>query len=343
MSLTPDQIARFHREGYLVIEDVFPAAELSAIQEACRAVLPAGARAVNIFQVPAVAGLWTDPRLVGIARALLGDPLSYFFEAVFTQKVWAEGEHIAGRHIHHDAKGAPENLFNRLHAAQTATYPAVRFAAYFQDTARQSGGLKVCPGSHLIDSSGFDQRALHYVNLASTPGDLVVFCSRTLHSPYALRPAAEPDLALPPWVEDKAFARMPAKFLPTPAVRETIFIDYVREDALSDLLVKGRALHPDNFKPGLIDYLNTADVVAMARAAGLSLRFDSALVEHAATGAPLPAVVTAPPWPQDWSPAFPLRAELGDRDALRRRYGALQTTGHEKLRDPHMGALLVDR
>lgn len=280
--LNTDQVAAFHRDGYLVVPGVFTAAE--ALSLAAAGVEHTSGRhgVTELYAIPALADLWTDRRLIAAATQLLGEKPTFYFEGSYSRRVWEPGAHVKGRHIHHDAKGTAQNLFDRVHSP-TAAYPNVRFAIYMQDTTNQSGGLKVSPGSHLVDTASFDHRSLPYVNVATMPGDLVCFSSRTLHSPYALRPVRDPSQALSPWEEDRVFSIDPAAFLPSPQTREAIFLDFARPELLSDLLIKNRVLNLASRKHGLAAALLGSDVETKAVEAGAALRMDAALIDAAVT------------------------------------------------------------
>lgn len=360
--LNAGQIATFHRDGFLIVPGAFSAPEVQALAQAGSDHAGGNHGVTDLYAIPALADLWTDRRLVTSATQLLGEKPTFYFEGSYSRQVWEPGVHARGRHIHHDAKGTPQNLFSRVHSA-TATYPNVRFAIYMQDTSGQSGGLKVSPGSHLIDSSSFDHRGLPYVNVATMPGDLVCFFSRTLHSPYALRPRHDPALAVSPWDEDQIFAKDPTAFLPSPRVREAIFMDFARPDLWSDLLIKNRVLNLDARKKGLADALIGSDVEAKAEGAGVDLRMDAALIDAAMTlsegsengrlkDTAMPLFMALPYLCRQsagWSPHFNLFDTLpadGDvagigklLNTVLQNINAFQTMKPSRLPDLHMGGL----
>lgn len=363
--LTQSQIDQYHRDGYLLIRNFFTPEDMENYRCAAAAYQPGVAASARIFSVPGLDHLWRDERLVAVAAQLLGGEIAFFCQADFVRYIFAEGEHIEGRHAHHDAKGTPDYLYARLHPAQTATYPVVRLGIYFQDYAGASGGLKVSPGSHLKDSATFDESELAYANVPSRPGDLVCFCARIIHSPFALRPKAAPNQVLSPWTEDREFIRDPAAFLPSPTVRETIFIDYVAVGQEADLLIKNRAIQKPDKARVLAEQAAEQRFEFWAQKLGLRLRLDFAVVE---TVVAVDAAAKSGAKPAElysllqtlkrlclqspaWSPHHPLFDAIPEDDSVEsllglcigigERINAYRETRGTQASDLHMGALVL--
>lgn len=268
-------VLKFKKDGFLLLKGVFTPSEVAKMRAAADHVV--GPR--DLVAVPELQSLWSDPRLVRVAKALLGDRIAFFGEASFLRQVFQPGERIKGRHLHHDAKGTPENLFNRQHPPTPEPYPILRFAIYLQDHASMSGGLKLVPGSHQVDSSSFDQAALNYFDVPSMPGDVVAFCNKILHSPYALRRRAFPHVGISPLEEVKLSAETPQAFLDTPPDRRVIFIDFAGHSDLADIYIKGRAVHPKNPHHGLVSALASGTLLRDAAQADVELRLDAGVIE----------------------------------------------------------------
>lgn len=266
-------LTRFKSDGFLLLKGVFSAGEVARFREA-GADAP---RTTNLAAMPDISALWADGRIVSVAKALLGEPVTFFGDASYAHEKFSPHQRISGRHLHHDAKGTYGHLFNRHHAPTSEPFPIVRFAIYLQDHTSQSGGLKVVPGSHQADSSDFNQERLAYFDVPTEPGDLVVFCNRILHSPYALRLKQDPLHGLAPLEEIKLSAETPEAFLPTPLDRRVIFIDYAAHSDLADIYIKSHALNPNAVAAGLVQLAET--LAATAQGAGVSLRLDAAIVE----------------------------------------------------------------
>lgn len=186
---------------------------------------------------------------------------------------------MQGRHLHHDAKGTPEHIFNRLHDVLPITYPVLRFGIYLQDFREQSGGIKVSPGSHHISTSDFTDTQFQHLNVPSKPGDVVCFTMRLLHSPFGMRLKSAPERGLAPSEEDALFYRDPGAFLPSPRERETFFIDFASCHELADLQIKSRALHPGNLKRGVAASFLSDRNRAFASDRQISFRVDYGIIE----------------------------------------------------------------
>ena len=133
-----------------------------------------------IDQSEELSSLLDDPRILGIARALLGDDFNY---------MGSDGNFYVGdTHWHSDGRHEPEDPMH------------VKIAFYLDPLTRHTGALRLIPGSHLIgdsyadslsaqigdsearwDASGEDVPA---VVLETTPGDLVVFNHNAKHAAF---------------------------------------------------------------------------------------------------------------------------------------------------------------
>ena len=278
-TLSGEELSRFHRDGYLLIPSVFSPDEMNAFESAGRA-SPGTVNANTLLSlVPGLQDLWCDPRLVAIAKSLLGSTPVFFGEANYARYTFKAGENMKGRHLHHDAKGTRENIFNRLHDVLHFTYPVVRLGVYFQDYREQSGGLKVTPGSHRTATHQFHDAQFEHVNIASKPGDVVCFTLRILHSPFGMRLKSDPALALAPSQEEKLFSKNPDLFLPSPVEREAMFIDFAACHELADIHIKSRALNTRNAKEGIASLLSDGVFRDRAAREGVGLRYDLAIVE----------------------------------------------------------------
>jgi hypothetical protein len=276
--LSKADVDRFNREGYLIVPSVFSATEAQELLRRVRAGAVART-STTLFAIEGLQDFWAEPRLLAISRALLGDNLCFNGEASVLREAFQPGEHISGRHLHHDAKGTPEHLLNRMHRPMPEGYSVLRFAIYLQDYTNQSGGIKVSPGSHLIDSSNFDESDLPYVNARTRPGDVVVFSARTLHSPYFLLLKDHPEIALSAAEEDAGYAADPDAFLPHPGKRDTLFLDYFRPDEMGDLNIKNRTLFLGHRKPGFARAVIRSQLAAKINSQGMIPRMDQAVID----------------------------------------------------------------
>jgi hypothetical protein len=313
--------------GFCMIQGLFSAAEMAEI-ERCMAQesanFPEGFP--DLFSVPSLRWLVTDPRIQGVARRLLGpDPVYYrltniAYEAEpgpLTEKPYVE--------FHCDARGMPDSLNSSDHSPPTDIYPAYRFAIYCRDYSRYSGGLKVAVGSHMMPFVDLRQYTFpqfvktlpkvrvtagdlffDYIdtpfklhNVASAPGDLVVFNLRTFHSAGALRFRDQQNLAVLPVYEGplRRATHLAEHYMPrAPGSRNAIFFDFARASPQADLYIKWAASRFAGDGSSLTP-------VHTGAADGIIVRNDISMVNHAcylrrqcaARGIDLLAAV--PSWP----------------------------------------------
>jgi len=284
--LSPEQIEQYHADGFLVLKGVFSPEEIARFIRAADGFPDEPMHLRCFHELPELEYLWRDERLLSAAEDLIGGPLIYFFSGHMLRNRFDLSNHNSGRHLHHDAKGTRRNVFSRNNGAMYYTYPVTRIIIYLQDTAHQSGGLKVVPGSHLVDVNAFDD-SLQFHNVASEPGDVVIFTHRILHSPYALRPKDDPSSAISPHQEYLRLETAPDSFLPIPAHRDAIFIDYAIADEMADLFIKNRALVSvaglREVDPAFPEYLVKSGLLTNADTAPVKLRVDQAIVDTVLT------------------------------------------------------------
>lgn len=185
MQLTEQQKQFFDTFGYLV----FPGLFLNDIEEITaefRAVFDDSGLAHQSDQrtclVPfidrraALCGLLDDPRIRGIASGLLGEDFNYL-AGDGNYYVGDTGWHADGNH----AEG---------------TY--LKIAVYLDRVTRETGALRVIPGSHRRNDTewaalrahdayalwGIDPAEVPSVALESTPGDVVVFNHNLMHASF---------------------------------------------------------------------------------------------------------------------------------------------------------------
>jgi hypothetical protein len=299
------------RYGFCVVKGVFAAHELTRMLEAMRAAtlkFPDAAEP-DLLSVPSLRWLLFDDRVLAIARNLLGEKLVYYGEANLNYEAEA-GEYARNplMKLHADAMGRPDNLnsYWKPDPVSREIYPSYRFAVYFGDYARHSGGLKVVPESHLMNHGELrkDPSQIHKLdlgggvvagmpvlsygmhNIGSEPGDLVIWNLHTMHSAGALRLKAWPDAALLPQVEKQLWLKAPEVYEPGPGPRNAIFFDLGRPSPEVDLYIKCRALYKNRIFEKPIHRSSTyddPDVIAQAAHHGVELRFDAIIVSLALT------------------------------------------------------------
>jgi len=189
MYLTPEQHNFFDAFGYLAFPGLFAAEEIAWIAAEFEQVLDTfgagdqhdGSRRTMI--VPTIdhserlCTLLDDARILGIAGDLLGDDFNY-----------ASGD---GNYYSGDTGWHPDGNYPELFA--------IKVAFYLDPVGRDSGCLRVLPGSHHNDSiwrsgaanpreaaawGGDPADVPGHVALETEPGDLVVFNHNTWHASF---------------------------------------------------------------------------------------------------------------------------------------------------------------
>jgi hypothetical protein len=201
--LSPEDVLRFHRDGFLLVRNVLDAAEVETLR---RAIVENAERAKSLGHVlkgvagetvpvgdilgqPGVGWLLSDRRVLEIARHLIGrDDLVYFGDS----GVMVGGD---GRGFHKD--NTVRDTAN--HPDWQSPYTLLRMGFYLRDHATHSGGLKVRRTSHLHA----DVTSGAIVDVPTRPGDVVVWNLRTTHSGHAVRVRGLPFLRLQPRFEQR--------------------------------------------------------------------------------------------------------------------------------------------
>lgn len=207
-------IDAFLRDGYAVVPRLFSPGEAETIREETiaeverlaeagdavvaeqngdRRISPRG----DMLTYEPLRKVLLDPRVVEVAREVLGDTPRYWGES----GVNVGALHGAARGWHTDASTTPVTSGPR--------FPLVRCGLYFQDTKAHSDGLALVAGSHTQDvlartlSKRARMAALRWVGAPQTvlvgtsPGDLVIWDFRILHTGEVVRFKPRPSLALP--------------------------------------------------------------------------------------------------------------------------------------------------
>jgi len=252
--------------GFCLVKGFFGPGEMAALErDLAMAHAEFDGKVPDLYSTPSLQWLLFDERVRRLAHALLGDTLVYYRETNLAyEKVPGPLTAKPFTDYHCDARGSARDLYDA--PAHPGIYPAYRFGIYFRNYRLHSGGLKVAPGSHLrpymddrrwtfeekvkelprvpIRVGGYNTavmlQPMELYNVASEPGDIVIFSLRCFHSAGAVRLKDRPALALLPRVE----AQFPAEFrLPTaPGSRNAIFFDYGAPRAEVDYYVKWRAV-----------------------------------------------------------------------------------------------------
>lgn len=255
-------VERFALDGYLIVRGVFSPEEIEVFRDTV------GGLASQLESAHAIDGLWmmpgdvaayselssvlTDPRMLSIARSLLGDRPVYFRDSAVAI---AETIQDSGRGWHKDNR-VPDR-FDPLTADWQGEYPVIRMGIYCENHVEHSGGVALRVGSHRLRPTLLRRllwgavhrlrprpgvrahmhaittgRAIHADTRA---GDVVVWTLRTSHSGFAMRPRLAKNLKLPSQLE----TRLPnAFFLPPERPRVTMIITYGADSEHLDKLIE---------------------------------------------------------------------------------------------------------
>ncbi len=208
MSLSPQvDLEAYRTRGYVVVKKVIPVSEMQRIRSRIEQLrdreLAAGKnflREGGSYDVIYIMGdlpgkeelrefhyVIFDPRVIEIAKQILGEKLVYFGDSSVQM-----GEGPRGFHKDNVTRYDPEG------ADWKGDYPLVRIGIYLKDHTRVSGGLKVRVGSHLNPSHHHGKA----INVESELGDIVAWSLRTTHSGNNVRMKGFPSLCLHPRAEN---------------------------------------------------------------------------------------------------------------------------------------------
>ena len=193
--LTPQQLAHFSTFGFLLLPRAFTAEEMTALMRAAEAVWkedPApeenAERRLNYFveRQPLLTRLVADERIYPVIEALMG-----------SEFIWVGSEgNISNRS---EVRWHPDRKYYRSGEEQRIDYPQVKVMIYLEKVGRDTGCLRVIPGSHrmpyhkdLADQEispdalpfGLAGRDIPCAALESEPGDVILFNHCIWHASF---------------------------------------------------------------------------------------------------------------------------------------------------------------
>ena len=241
---------------------------------------------VDLLSEPLFRPLILDPRILGLARELIGPRLVYCGDSKITI------QNIRGR-FHKDSSPAgvwPSAEGYDPFDPREGPYDVLRIMLYLQDHREFAGNLRVRRGSH-------GQPVVHHVtwprdvffwmsgrlrsfpglpsgkrvNLNTAPGDVVAFNLRVSHGINAIRLKGLPGLCLDPKIE-----RFVPHRLRAPELRErvAVLITFGAPGVHLERYIQSRMKRfssNDRFRKAAFD---SPEIRALAERAGLELRFD---------------------------------------------------------------------
>jgi ectoine hydroxylase-related dioxygenase (phytanoyl-CoA dioxygenase family) len=195
LMLTPQQIAHYKTFGFLFISQAFSADEMEAITREAEAVweedregqpVPEKGQHLTYFveQRPALTKLVDDARILGTVESLLG-----------TDLIWVGSEGNFATNEEHGWRS--DRKYFRPEENSLIDYPQIKMMMYLDSVTRDTGCLRVIPGSHRMPmhkelgiqetgsrSNPFSLEGpdLPCCALESKPGDLVFFNHCLFHA-----------------------------------------------------------------------------------------------------------------------------------------------------------------
>lgn len=154
--------SNFHDQGFAIIPEVFSASEVAAFLQSL-AETPmrrskAGAR--HILGLPLVSGLARDPRLLGMARQVLGSDAFPFRATLFEKSgdanwlvVWHQDTALPVRERREAAGWGPWSVKEGVlyaHATTDALSQVLALRVHLDDSVATNGPLRVLPGTHVL-------------------------------------------------------------------------------------------------------------------------------------------------------------------------------------------------
>ena len=209
MSLDEKSLTKFESDGYVVVRDVLPKSQITAIRDAAEIIRhKSGESGGTIYDAkyPDAAFIKGDlcsfselapfdylvfnKKITEIVKSLIGEQLVYFGES-------STQNGLAIRGFHKDSRQSDREDASGLD--WQGSYPIVRVGIYLHDCDVYSGGVKIVPGSHKIASSHFKRGGK---NVDTRMGDIVIWRLTTTHSGNAQRLKVLKNLSLHPRFEN---------------------------------------------------------------------------------------------------------------------------------------------
>ena len=219
--LGQDEVARFWADGALLVRNVMSLEEASSFRNEVESSLSSwisqglvqststgGVLRTDMLSIPLMRKLLLDPRVISLARDLLGNEPVYFGDSTLSYG-------CGHRAWHRDNRTSDRGSFHGLD--WQGRYPLIRLGLYLQDHKHHSGGLGIRLRSHLpvttnplIHSKITPTRLRNFlinhtgkaINIDHSYGDIVIWTLRTLHSAEAVRLKFLPRLRVNPILEN---------------------------------------------------------------------------------------------------------------------------------------------
>lgn len=266
----------YRTNGYGILRGVFSAQEVKEFRAECDR-----KGQLSYLTLRDFSSVLLDDRLLAAMRAILGDPVVYYGDSTSRSNDVVGGLYPKwyARHYHSDSRVEDYDY--------TKPYELARAGLYLHDTTNCSGGLKLRPGSHVMPCPeqlgikasikiALKNKSARFVvapgpnrNVATMPGDVVVWNLRLHHAGYAVRMKGMPNLTLPPYIENLLPESMHLK---SPDSRSVMFLTYGAQGRHTDNMIRNRWRNRD-MRRFWLEQAQDTEMVALAKSKGVDIRF----------------------------------------------------------------------
>ncbi len=278
--LTPEQVAHYHKNGYLHIPGFLSEIDIKKLKAACQKQLVGDIGVLHEFD-----HLTLQPRIVTIMKDLLGEVVVY--PGLSFARTNDFPDKRGSRGFHSDVAYEDDNF--------STHYPIINTGFYLQDHVAWSNALKVIPGSHTRKciyvrsfKDGFKKMVQFLlkgrwktalgifdfspsVNIESRAGDMLIWSTRIHHSGYGMRPKLFPKLSLHPLFEDILPTWL---FLPPHPERDVILSIYAAPGKTFENYMNVQKRKQHRREHFLASNFETSTVRELAKQSGIMLRND---------------------------------------------------------------------
>lgn len=291
-----EAVEHARKHGYVIIKDFFSRHEIDDIFARARDA-KTKSTGQDLMSLGVLDSFVFNERIIALARELISSSDLYYYgetNLAVNSTPFAQW--------HRDARGTPSDMNAFQEPKPDGDFiNAWRFAVYYADYQNHSGGLKVGPGSHLVNTAAFQNVLRENVtveggrlkvpavkfplmNLSTTPRDLIAFNLYTYHSGGFVRFEKIPPML--PHIELQ-LAKFNLRCAPEAVPRDALMIDYCGPSIESDLYIKWRRNQLMSPKSVFLHKGDTRVVYSYAdsktqskaKAAGIKLRFDRCIAE----------------------------------------------------------------
>ncbi len=268
----------FKRDGYVLIKGLFTPSETAGFKNVIAELARTSNMEGDSLSAASLRPILLDDRILNVLKILLGSRIVYF------------GDSTVRYDANEGSRGFHKDSLSDFEDPSSTEHPVLRMGLYMQDHAIHSGGLKVRRGSHkhaflgrsslkrLLPSTPTGNRLKlasfklgRAINLASEPGDLVIWNHRIFHSGYAVRLKLWPGLCINPRLEKyipQSWTR------PYEGPRAVLFASFGAPSIGLDRFIRDRAEHYSNVNHWIASHFDDPEIIQFCNQKNVELRFD---------------------------------------------------------------------